>query len=372
MTEWRFFSVHNRLVRQWTLVIGILLFILFMSVPLPFYLTQPGSVVELAPIIQVEDGKQTEQGNFMLTTVRLWNGSALGFIYSLFVPYVNVVPKNVVQNPHETDEQYSKRQKELMDSSQENAMAAAFHRAGLAVKVENRGALVMMVFPELPAEKLLKIGDVITKVEDKAISKADEMINLFKNKKVGEKVALTFKRDGQEMTGTVELVDLHALNKDKTDPAPDPDADKDSASGSSPKAGIGVYLENDRQVILPRKVTINSSNIGGPSAGLMFSLEIFNQLTEEDFTRGYRIAGTGTIDENGVVGPIGGIGHKVVAAHRAGAEIFFAPDTGAENGPTNYEEALEVAEDLGTQMKIISVHTLDDAVSYLQGIKPKP
>ncbi|MFP3361706.1 S16 family serine protease, partial [Planococcus sp. SIMBA_143] len=72
-------------------------------------------------------------------------------------------------------------------------------------------------------------------------------------------------------------------------------------------------------------IKINTDEIGGPSAGLMFSLEIYNQLTEEDWTKGYEIAGTGTINDEGEVGPIGGIKQKIVAADGSGAEIFFAP-----------------------------------------------
>ena len=74
------------------------------------------------------------------------------------------------------------------------------------------------------------------------------------------------------------------------------------------------------------KVTVKTDEIGGPSAGFMFSLEIYNQLTEEDLTKGYQIAGTGTIDADGTVGPIGGIEQKIVAADKAGAEFFFAPN----------------------------------------------
>ena len=74
------------------------------------------------------------------------------------------------------------------------------------------------------------------------------------------------------------------------------------------------------------KVKIDSHEIGGPSAGLMFTLEIYNQLVEDDLTRGHEIAGTGTINEKGEVGPIGGIQQKVVAASDAGAEVFFAPN----------------------------------------------
>ncbi|WP_369813161.1 S16 family serine protease [Virgibacillus halodenitrificans] len=135
------------------------------------------------------------------------------------------------------------------------------------------------------------------------------------------------------------------------------------------KVGIGIRLVTDRSVTVDPEVHFSSGRIGGPSAGLMFSLEIFDQLTEEDFTRGYEIAGTGEIDYNGNVGRIGGIDKKVVAADREGADIFFAPN---ENGnkDSNYQVAKEKAAEIDTSMKIVPVNTFQDAVDYLKGLKP--
>lgn len=131
------------------------------------------------------------------------------------------------------------------------------------------------------------------------------------------------------------------------------------------RVGIGVSIVTERELVVDPKVKINSHEIGGPSAGLMFTLEIYNQLVEEDLTKGHEIAGTGTINEKGEVGPIGGINQKVVAASDAGAEVFFAPnEKGAEK--SNYKDALETAKDIKTKMKIIPVDTLDDALTYLE------
>ncbi len=84
-------------------------------------------------------------------------------------------------------------------------------------------------------------------------------------------------------------------------------------------------MVDDKEIIVDPKVEVNSDEIGGPSAGLMFTLEIYNQLAKEDLTNGHQIAGTGTIDD-GKIGPIGGIQQKIVAADKAGAEMFFAPN----------------------------------------------
>ncbi|HJV30720.1 MAG TPA: S16 family serine protease, partial [Bacillales bacterium] len=113
-----------------------------------------------------------------------------------------------------------------------------------------------------------------------------------------------------------------------------------------------------------------TDEIGGPSAGFMFSLEIYNQLTKEDLTKGYQIAGTGTIASDGKVGPIGGIEQKIIAADKAGAEIFFAPnEEGSKH--SNYRDALKTAKDIGTKMKIVPIDTFDDAIKYLNTLHNK-
>lgn len=102
----------------------------------------------------------------------------------------------------------------------------------------------------------------------------------------------------------------------------------------------------------------------------MMSLEIYNQLTKPDETKGYDIAGTGTIDVDGKVGPIGGIDQKVVAADKAGKDIFFAPN---QNGASNsdYKNAVKTAKDIDSNMKIVPVDTMQDAIDYLNKLKAK-
>jgi Lon-like protease len=117
----------------------------------------------------------------------------------------------------------------------------------------------------------------------------------------------------------------------------------------------------DKEIMTTPSVELDTKSIGGPSAGLMMALEIYNQLTEEDITKGHKIAGTGTINENGDVGVIGGISQKVVAADKEGIEIFFAPKEGG-----NYNKAIKTAKEIKSDMKIIPVETFDDAVNYLQ------
>ncbi|MFK4998850.1 S16 family serine protease [Bacillus sp. N9] len=119
-----------------------------------------------------------------------------------------------------------------------------------------------------------------------------------------------------------------------------------------------------------RNVEINEKDIGGPSAGLMFSLEIYNQATEGDLTKGYEIAGTGTIDMDGNVGQIGGIREKITAVHKAGIDIFFCPQDIHAND-TNEKDVLDEVKKQGYSVTVVPVKTLQDAINYLRELPPK-
>ena len=172
-------------------------------------------------------------------------------------------------------------------------------------------------------------------------------MDYINEKKAGDVIDLVFKREGKEKKVSIPLKTF-----------------KDDSS----RVGIGISLDDYRKVITNPEISIDTDQIGGPSAGLMFTLEIYNQLTEGDITKGYDIAGTGTISDDGTVGPIGGIQQKIVAADNSGAEIFFAPNENGAAG-SNYEEAMIAAKDIKTKMKIIPVDSFNDALQYLTKIK---
>ena len=125
------------------------------------------------------------------------------------------------------------------------------------------------------------------------------------------------------------------------------------------------------RVVTKPEVKINSGDIGGPSAGLMFTLECYQLFTRKNLSPNQKIAGTGTIDSNGKVGMIGGVDKKVIAASRQGMKVFFAPTdrpSGVKKGETNYAEAVRTAKKIHTRMKIVPVARFEDALNYLEKI----
>ena len=325
-----------------------IIFIWGMFYSLPYYVSKPGMAKELGPIITVEGGDKDE-GNFMLTTVRMGRANIFSYIEAKVRNYEELYPLDMILNKKETEEEYNARQLHLMAGSKLNAIEVAYRKAGLPIKYKYKGIYVVQVIPDMPAYGKLSAGDRIFKVDGKQLPSSEKFIDYVSKKHAGDKVELTYLRNKSTKTVTLKLQAF------KEDPQ---------------KVGIGISLVDDKEIIVDPKVKVKTDEIGGPSAGFMFSLEIYNQLAEGDLTKGYQIAGTGTIEVDGTVGPIGGIEQKIVAADKAGAEIFLAPnEKGIKN--SNYRDAVKTAREIKTKMKIVPIDTFDEAVSYLEKLKEK-
>lgn len=340
---------------KWIIAIVILLGYLSFYIPVPYYLTMPGSAMELSSLVEVENGYDSK-GEFMMTTVSMMRGTLLSYAYSFFNNYMDSIPEEYILNENEDPEDYSRRQLEVMKESQISSIIAAFDLLNKPVEIKEKGILVLGLIEDLPSSKVLQTGDLIIQVDNIPMTNVTELIDYFKTKKEGDLVQLVFIRDNKRITEVVPLVNLSK--------------ELDVEGMPSTKPGIGIYPYQEREVATLEKVKFETENIGGPSAGLMFTLEIINQLTAEDLTKGYKIAGTGTINSDGKVGQIGGARFKVKAAYEKGAKIFFVPkDIKADD--TNQKDAEKSNDDLGNPLKIIPVSNIKEAVDYLKTLPVK-
>lgn len=347
--------------------IAILLVYAVYFLPLPLYIFRPGIVEVIQPMVQVKQGGgEEDKGQFMLTTVSVSDATVFSYLTSFLSPYDELRLKRELLKNNETEEEYYQRQEAVMISSQADAMTAAYEKLRIPYRIHNDGVIVLQVYPDVPAAEVLQAGDYIVKVGETAVSTREELQAALKGKQAGEAVAISYKR--KNITRTKEIPMTILPGEDGAPPA----------KPEERKAGLGIVpadIQSIRAESEDKQVSIKAGDIGGPSAGLMFSLEIVNRFLPEDIAKGYKIAGTGTIDAKGQVGVIGGIKHKVVAAHKAGAEIFFAPKdyTFPTTGQVvpNYTDAVSRAGEIGTQMKIVPVGTIQDALDYLAGLPSK-
>jgi PDZ domain-containing protein len=363
MEDTRNMKRASRIVVSVFIAIVLVYTIYFM--PLPLFIFSAGTAEVIHPMVQAKPTGNEDQGVFMLTTVRVSDATVFSYLLSFIHPYDELHMKTELLRKDESEQEYSQRQEVNMLSSQSSALQAAYHKLGIPYKISNDGVIVVQVYKGYPAYNVLQAGDYIVKVDDTPILLSEDLQKLLQSKKAGDTVTIAYKR--KQITRTAQL-QLAVLPADGGAPA----ADK-----AAPRAGLGIVPATVQSIKTDdesKQVAIQAGEIGGPSAGLMFSLEIANRLLPEDITKGYKIAGTGTIDEKGTVGVIGGIQHKVIAADKAGAEIFFAPKdyvSAALGNVPNYSDAVKRAEEIHTRMKVVPVGTMDDAMQYLSTLPPK-
>ena len=327
-------------------VIALLIGVFLSLYQLPYYIYKPGEADSLKPIVSVEGGYNSA-GEMHLVTVRGGPATPMQYLLAKILPHQEIVSIDEVIPEGVDEEEYFHSQLLMMESSQQASVIVAYKAANKPIDIEYNGVYVVSVIDDMPASGILESGDVIVGVDGHEIHEADDLIQYIEGKKAGDSITLDILRDDKPL---IKKITLEAF------------ADQED------KVGIGIKLVTDRHVNVKPEVHFSSGNIGGPSAGLMFALEIYDQLTEEDLTKGLNIVGSGEIDYDGKVHRIGGIDKKVVAAHRKGCDIFFAAN---ENGrkDSNYEVAKQTAEQIGTDMKIIPVDTFEDALHYLQQLK---
>jgi len=231
--------------------------------------------------------------------------------------------------------EYIELMAELMEESKLQAQAVAFRQAGYQVEVSGEGAEIVEVMENGSAYNNLKKGDLITAVDGKKVEMAADAVNIIKNRNIGDVVEITVIREGEELKFDLETLELE---------------------GNEGNPSIGVLISSKGlDYKIPGEVNFETENIIGPSAGSVFSMEIYNQLIPDDITGGRRIAGTGTISLDGEIGRIDGVKYKIMAAKEAGVDLFIVPED-------NYQEASEYAADL----ELLKVNNITDIIEYLE------
>lgn len=254
-------------------------------------------------------------------------------------PDTAVLPKDAVYKPTQTNAQVHQQSAVQMTSSQDNATAAALSALGVKFRTQVR---IDSVDKKGASAGILKKGDVVTAVDGTATPDAAGLIKRIRKVTPGDKVRLTIRRGSSSSEVTVV-----------TRPA----ADDKKAS----RINVGIAQE----YVFPFKVKVQlPETIGGPSAGMMFALTIYDLLTPGSLTGGQEVAGTGEIDPAGIVGPIGGIGQKMAGAQRDGARLFLSPEENcAEAARAHYDK---------NKLRLVRVHTLADAIKALDTWRKDP
>jgi Lon-like protease len=332
------------------LTTGVVLLVLFgllgTALPVPYVAQVPGPTfdtlgdIEGEPIISVEGRERNEvRGNLNLTTVGVSRGglSLVQAVRGWFDDEVSVVPEESVYPPDRSEEETRQANREAFLTSEQAAQSVALGHLGYPVKVVVQG------FAEgSPSEAALEEGDALEAIDGRPVPDVDALDAALGAIPGGSTVTVSYTRLGEPGSATVTT--------------------KSAEDGEGSLLGITIL----EQPSAPFDVDIQVEDVGGPSAGLMLTLGILDLVGDDDLTGGAIVAGTGTIDADGNVGPIGGITLKMVAAAEIDAELFLVP-------AGNCEEALGVAD---PDFPLARVATLDDALDALAdfaaGRTPEP
>jgi PDZ domain-containing protein len=326
--------------RTWTLVFSfglvIVLGLLGSFVRVPYVALGPGPTYDTlhrAAGSQVVDIKGTRTypvaGQLRMTTVSLMDDITLFGALGLWLSGREALaPREEYFQPGETRQQVEQRNVQQFQNSQSLAEVAALRYLGYPMQVR-----ADQVVSGSPAAKVIKAGDRILAVNGKQLTRADAVFNALRNTKPGDTVALTLQ--GERGPARTERITLTSR----------PDR-KQGFLGITPIDHANVNFD----------VKISLADVGGPSAGLTFALAIVDKLTPGELNGGKAVAGTGEIDQDGKVGPIGGIEFKLIAAREAGATAFLTPAENCDEAKANVPDGL----------RLLKVNTLGDAVKSLK------
>jgi PDZ domain-containing protein len=325
-------------LRTWFLPASIALLVVAGSVvPLPAYIELPGSAVGISGCVMIaERPDATVDGDFLVTTVAQRDATLFGLALAGLRDDQRVVSKGALLNGARRD-RYLERQRQVFIDATDRAVMLALGAAGLPVQITGSGVDVVEVIDDSPAQGVLRAGDVITAVDGTPVTTDAELVETIDGT---APLDLRVRRDGAEVVEEV----TPALRE----------------VGGEQRPVIGIRITTHAsQLQLPFEVDVASGQVGGPSAGLMTGLAIFDLVVDDDLADGRRIAGTGTLALDGTVGTIDGIDLKVAAAAREGADVFVAPAPQAA-------EARAVLPP-GSPMTVVAVDTFDDARTALAG-----
>jgi PDZ domain-containing protein len=305
---------------------------------LPFYALSPGPVEQVIDLISIEEDEVEvfpPEGDLYFLTVQLQPVNVYEYVEAWADPRVDVVEREAVRPQDITEEQMRELNLDLMEESKTFAVCVALNHLEIEARCEGQGVAVGGLVEGVPAAQVLQKNDVIVAIDGEPVELATDAVAIIGQREIGETLTLTVLRDGQGMDVEVELVE-HVEEPGRP------------MVGFLPET---VALEVD----LPFDVQIDSHNVGGPSAGMMYALGVIDLLSEGSLTAGHLVAGTGTISLDEEVGSVGGVRQKVFAARAAGADVVLVPEG-------NYQEALGAA---GGQIQVVAVRNLDDALAFL-------
>lgn len=328
-------NLKKFIISEWKPLLFIILFALVTNLRLPYVIEAPGGAVDLTDRVVLNTDNEVK-GSFNMAYVTSITGTPLSLLIAGVRSDWDIVKQSDLTLDGEDYEDSIERDKMYLQEAKENAIISAYHEAGAHIEIKNTHNKIIYIGKEANTD--LQIGDIILRVDGVECHNLESIKSLIESYKENAKVTIDIIRDGKEKQAFAKLY-----------------KDDDGV-----KIGLISILQHDIETDPKIEVKYKNSE-SGPSGGLMTALEIYNRLTEDDLTKGRKIIGTGTIDDLGNVGGIGGVKYKLAGAVKEHAEVFLCPKE-------NYEEAKSLQEKQNYDIRVIGVDTLKEAIQELEGV----
>ena len=305
--------------------------------PTESYIFLPNEVHPVAPLVEVQGGKDPNDGGVYFVDVLVRKATILERLIPGLREGATIVPVEQVRPPGVSEEERRREELEEMQLSQRVAAAVALRELGYKVVATPIGARIEVVDPDAPASGKLVSGDLITSAGGKPVTGPAGLRRVIRGSGTGRPLLLVVKRGDKRVEVSIRPV-----------------------RGPQGTPMIGVIISQAADIQLPIRVKIDTDNVGGPSAGLAFALDLLEELGR-DVDHGNRIAVTGALELDGTVGEVGGVKQKTVGVERAGIKVFLVPagDNAAE--ARRYADGIRIVPVTSFQQALRSLATLPPA-----------
>lgn len=315
------------------ILIYIILVISF-SIPLPYYIDKPGGAINIRDKVKINEA-HSSTGGFYYGYVSEMRATLPFYLYARFNPDWDLIKSKDMTYDNETIKDENVRNKILMNETNSNAVIVAYQKANKKIEVTKEKLFVTYI--DENADTNLNIGDQIIEINGKTMNSKQEIYDIIRNSSVNDKIEFKVLSNKKEQMKYGKIKQEDGISM------------------------VGVMISFIKEYKTEPKIEIlTSSNESGPSGGLMLSLTIYDMLTEKDLTKGYKIVGTGTMEEDGTVGEIGGVEFKLKGAVKENADIFLVPSG------DNYKDAIKIKKEKKYKIKIKAISTFEEAIDFLQ------
>ncbi|MBQ9019423.1 MAG: PDZ domain-containing protein [Bacilli bacterium] len=330
--------IIDTIVQEYKFIIFMILLLIIFEFPLNYYIIVGGGTSDVSSRIKVDDNYNSK-GSFNISYVEELQGNVGTYLLSYIIPTWDREDANNYKYSDKEDIKDIEFRSDLdLLTSNGNATYWAYTLAGKKIKKTDYKLYVITVFDGYDTP--LKVGDEILSINNNTYESIDEYREYLQTTSVDDEVEVKIKRNNKEKIVKSKMYKY----KDRL------------------IMGVGLQIVNKYST--QPKVNIKFRNSeSGPSGGLISTLEIYNQLTKKDLTHGLKITGTGTIEDDGSIGEIGGVEYKLLGASQDKSDIFLVPSG------DNYKTALKYKKDKKLKIKIIEVKNIQDAISKLEGIE---